>query len=295
MSHSYQNRKPLRKIGKRLKSPHLRVRWMEGSLFLHSISVCCSLLTSPLSFHLFFLLHTNTTVNFKLFLVHHKRGFFFFSLHGCQQQQIPVLKRCSVQVCCHKGFLLFFFKLFVLSHIFFFFFTFPRFQPPFPCEHRCCPEFLHNLADAVSSVLWWQEVKALWINASDSPPFFSHLFCFPPSGQTVFMLLDVWRKKKKKKTAREGTFTCCDVLVPGKSPKSSFERNRRWWKKTSDVFALFFFVFATETWAKRASTRLRGGSASVRREPTASPAEWKPGGCTLLVCVCVFCVHECVC
>lgn len=121
MSHSYQNRKPLRKIGKRLKSPHLRVRWMEGSLFLHSISVCCSLLTSPLSFHLFFLLHTNTTVNFKLFLVHHKRGFFFFSLHGCQQQQIPVLKRCSVQVCCHKGFLLFFFKLFVLSHIFFFF------------------------------------------------------------------------------------------------------------------------------------------------------------------------------
>lgn len=154
---------------------------MEGSLFHHSVAVFVVLCSLPLfSFIIFFFLHTNTTVNFKLVLVHHKRGVFFSPLHGCQQQQIPVLKRCSVQVCCHKGFFVIFFKLFVLSHIFFP--TFPRFQPPFPREHRCCPEFFHNLADAVPSVLvlWWQEVKALWINASDSPPFFLISSVFPP-------------------------------------------------------------------------------------------------------------------
>lgn len=40
--------------------------------------------------------------------------------------------------------------------------------------------------------------------------------------------------------------------------------NKRWQKITSNIFVLFLFVFATETWAKRASTRLRGGNVSSR-------------------------------
>lgn len=152
---------------------------MEGSLIHHSISVfvvLCSL--SLFSFIFVFFFHTNTTVNFKLFLVHHKRGFFFFP------PRLPTATNPSIKTLLCSGllsqrFFVIFFKLFVLSHIFF---TFPQFQPPFPREHRCCPEFFHNLADAVSSVLvlWWQEVKALWINASDSPPFFLISSVSPP-------------------------------------------------------------------------------------------------------------------
>lgn len=174
---------------------------MEGSLFHHSVSVFVVLCSLPLfSFTIFFFLHTNTTVNFKLVLVHHKRGFFFFP------PPLPTATNPSIKTLLCSGLLsqrfswFFFFKLFVLSHIFIS--TFPRFQPPFPLEHRCCPELFHNLADAVPPVLvlWWQEVKALWINASDSPPFFfPHLFCFPPSGQTVFMLLDERKKKKRER------------------------------------------------------------------------------------------------
>lgn len=154
LPHSHSDPESVEGGWSRFESPHSHLKWMEGSLFHHShFNVCRSPLTFPLFVHPFFLsTHTNTTVNFKLFLVHHKRGFWFFSLHGCQQQQIPVLKRCSVQVCCHKGFFVIFLFQVVCSFSHFFP-TFPRSQPPFPREHRCCPEFFHNLADAVSSVL----------------------------------------------------------------------------------------------------------------------------------------------
>lgn len=146
---------------------------MEGSLFHHSVAVFVVLCSLPLfSFIIFFFLHTNTTVNFKLVLVHHKRGVFFFSPPRLPTATNPSIKTLLCSGLLSQRFFCYFFQVVCsFSH---FFSTFPRFQPPFPHEHRCCPEFFHNLADAVPSVLvlWWQEVKALWINASDSPPFF---------------------------------------------------------------------------------------------------------------------------
>lgn len=92
---------------------------------------------------------------------------------------------------------------------------------------------------------------------------------------------------------RDGTFTCCDVLVPGEIPNwtllCSDSKTQKKTKQNILRFSFLLFVFATETWAKRASTRLSGGSVSdgfwLQRENT---------GVYTVACVCVR-VHECVC
>lgn len=138
--------------------------------------------------------------------------FFFFlpppPLHCCQQQQIPVLESCSVQVRCHyvtrvpssfSSTCLFF----VFCFIFFFF----LFSTYVGSELR-----LHMNVDAVQFFHWGhffiffpssplnagavmrEEVKVLSSERCGlNPRAPSPSTVSPPSGQTVFMLLDEWK------------------------------------------------------------------------------------------------------
>lgn len=146
-----------------------------------------------------------------------------------------------------------------------------------------------SLAGVVSSttVRWREKVKvsllqALWINASDSPGPFPPLL-FSPSGQTVFMLLDEWKKKS-------GNFYMLRRFSPRQISKlNSLDVKKQ--KMTKDnirrfCFIFFVFFFATETWAKRASTRLRGGSVSDRCWQD-RPQRGNKGMCTVGVHVCL--------
>lgn len=69
------------------------------------------------------------------------------------------------------------------------------------------------------------------------------------------MLLDEWKRK------REGTFTCCDVLVPGKIPNWTVRvLDKRWQKVTSDI--CFFVLFLP-----------------LKLEPNVPLRGWEEGAC----------------
>lgn len=210
---------------------------MEGSLIHHSISVfvvLCSL--SLFSFIFFFFFHTNTTVNFKLFLVHHKRGFFFFFLHGCQQQQIPVLKRCSVQVCCHKGFLLFF------SSCLFFLTFFSR-------SHNSNLRFHVNI-DAVqnfSTTLLMQfprcwccddrKLKRCGLMPLIPLLFFSSLL-FPPQWPNC-----IYAASRTKKKSERGNFYMLRRFSPRQISKIELLKKQKMMKENIRRFCFIFLCF----------------------------------------------------
>lgn len=116
-------------------------------------------------------------------------------------------------------------------------------------------------------VLWWEEVKVLCSKRCGlwppTPPPLQPLpsTVSPPSGQTVFMLLDEWKKKR-------WNFYLLWRFSPRRNSKIELYmfglEDREKTKDNIQHFWFILFVFATETWAKRASTRLRGGSVSDR-------------------------------
>lgn len=212
-------------------------------------------------------------------------------------------------------FFLFLFSSLYLSCLFFLsVFYIPGSGAPSPHKHQCCPEFF-SPAGVVSSmpVLWREKVKVLCSKrcgltplnppstATTPTPKPPSPLLFSPSGQTVFMLLDEWKKKKKRESERErerGNFYLLWRFSPRQNSKLNsvcLDFSKKKQKMTKDNIRHFCFilsVFATETWAKRASTRLRGGSVSDRywRDRLQRGNEgdvhcWR-------ACVCV---HECVC
>lgn len=253
---------------------------MEASLFHHSISVFVVLCSLSLFFHLFsFYTQTQLWISSCFWFI--IKGDLFF-LHGCQQQQIPVLKRCSVQVCCHKGFLFFSFKLFVLSHVF------------FPRSRNSNLRFHVNI-DAVQNFSTTLLMRFPWcwccddrkLKLSEWMPLIPLLF-FPSS----LLFLPQWPNciyaarwtKKRKKKSKRGNFYMLRRFSPRQISKIELLKKQKMMKENIQHFCFIFLWFChwnlSQTCLYEAERRER-----VRRELTASPAERKPGGCTLLVCV----------
>lgn len=242
--------------------------------------VLCS---RPLSSFIFFF-YTQTQLWISSCFWFIIKGDFFFSRHGCQQQQIPVLKRCSVQVCCHKGFLLFCFKLFVLSHIFF-----PR-SLDSNLRFHVNIDAVQNFSTALPMRFprcWCCDDRKL-TRCGLMPLirllFFSS-FLFPPQWPNCIYAARRTRKKKTKKSKR-GNFYMLRRFSPRQISKIELLKKQKMMKENIRRFCFIFLCFChwnlSQTCLYEAERRER-----VRPELTASPAERKPGGCTLLVCVCV--------
>lgn len=174
-----------------------------------------------------------------------------------------------------QGFLFYFFLCVVSTYL--------SWELRLHVKHPCCPE-VFSLAGAVFSVpvLWREEVMVLPSKRCGSMPP-------PPSGQTVFMLLD-----ERKRRERWNFYLLWRFSPRQNSKLNSICLDFKKQKITKVNIQLFKFYFVCFCHWNLSQTCLYEAERRERvRQILTGIACWEETrGCTLLACVCV---HECVC